>query len=33
MSSILRKAKIVLWGKTPDDPEEAKLLVKIDWFV
>lgn len=33
MSSILRKVKIVLWGKTPDDPEEARLLVKIDWFV
>lgn len=33
MNSILRKVKTILWGKTPDDHDEAKLLVKIDWFV
>lgn len=31
--AFLSKAKLIVWGKTPDDPKEAKLLVKIDWFI
>lgn len=33
MTSIFRKLKVILWGSTPEDSKEAKLLVKIDWFV
>nr|QFR37121.1 MFS transporter [Cyberlindnera americana] len=36
MSSILtpfKKVKAFLWGEPPSDPKEAKLLLKIDWFV
>ena len=31
--SILSRAKVAVWGQTPTDPREARLLVKIDWFV
>lgn len=33
MNLFLRRAKFLVWGHTPDDPKEARLLVKIDWFV
>lgn len=31
--SLLHKTKLLVWGETPSDPKEARLLVKIDWFV
>ena len=33
MTLALHKAKLLVWGATPEDPKEARLLVKIDWFV
>lgn len=30
---FLHKVKVVLWGETPSDPKEAKLLLKMDWFI
>ncbi|EGV63333.1 hypothetical protein PSN45_004389 [Yamadazyma tenuis] len=33
MPSILHKAKVLLWGETPKDPKEARLLLKMDWFI
>lgn len=28
-----KKVRNFLWGEPPEDPKEAKLLFKIDWFV
>lgn len=33
MANVFKKARIAVWGESPSDPREAKLLVKIDWFV
>lgn len=30
---VLHKAKVLLWGETPTNPLEAKLLFKMDWFI
>ncbi|KAK6203330.1 pantothenate transporter FEN2 [Scheffersomyces amazonensis] len=30
---FLTKLKISIWGKTPEDPKEARLLFKLDWFI
>ncbi|CAK7897196.1 pantothenate transporter Fen2p [[Candida] anglica] len=31
--NVLKGIRKVIWGEIPSDPKEAKLLVKIDWFV
>lgn len=31
--NYLKKFKQLVWGKTPDDPVEARLLLKLDWFI
>lgn len=33
ISTPLVKFKEILWGKTPENKLEARLLMKIDWFV
>ncbi|GAA6031888.1 hypothetical protein JCM8097_003320 [Rhodosporidiobolus ruineniae] len=33
MPGLLAKARRVVWGDPPETKEEAKLLVKIDWFI
>lgn len=33
MTNFWSKTKTVVWGKTPENPKEAKLLVKIDWLI
>lgn len=31
--SVLRRLRIIVWGEAPTDPKEAKLLLKMDWFI
>lgn len=30
---MLKKISQIVWGKSPEDPKEAKLLFKLDWFI
>lgn len=31
--NVLHRVKVLLWGETPANPKEAKLLLKMDWFI
>lgn len=30
---MLKKLKVIIWGRTPENPVEKSLLLKMDWFI
>jgi ACS family pantothenate transporter-like MFS transporter len=30
---MLKKLKVIIWGRTPENPVEMSLLLKMDWFI